>query len=173
MVDESGAIISYNRRFVDLMEIPPELMEAGDDAQVLQLVATGIDPEGFMARVKYIYEQKEEKCRDEILLADGRIIDRYSAPMWGDAGKYYGRVWYFRDITERRRMQDERLKMDKLESLGVLAGGIAHDFNNILTGITGNLSIAKLQIDPSHKIIKRLELCEKAANKATNLHGSS
>jgi PAS domain S-box-containing protein len=74
-----------------------------------------------------------------------------------------------RDITERRRMQDELLKAQKLESLGFLAGGIAHDFNNILTGIVGNLSIAKLQIDPSHKIVKRLVLCEKAASRATDL----
>ncbi len=74
-----------------------------------------------------------------------------------------------RDITERKRMQDELLKAQKLESLGVLAGGIAHDFNNILTGIVGNLSIARLQIDPSHKIVKRLELCEKAAMLASEL----
>jgi len=74
-----------------------------------------------------------------------------------------------RDITERRRMQDELLKAQKLESLGLLAGGIAHDFNNILTGIVGNLSIAKLQIDPAHKILKRLELCEKAASRASEL----
>jgi PAS domain S-box-containing protein len=73
------------------------------------------------------------------------------------------------DVTDRRKNEEERLKMDKLESLGVLAGGIAHDYNNILTGIVGNLSLAKLQIDPSHKIIKRLELCEKAANQATKL----
>jgi PAS domain S-box-containing protein len=74
-----------------------------------------------------------------------------------------------RDITDRRKMQEELLKAQKLESLGVLAGGIAHDFNNILTGILGNLSIAKLQTDPSDKIIKRLELCEKAANMASEL----
>jgi PAS domain S-box-containing protein len=74
-----------------------------------------------------------------------------------------------RDITERRRMQEELLKAQKLESLGLLAGGIAHDFNNILTGIVGNLSIARLQIDPSHKIVKRLEQCEKAAVQATQL----
>jgi PAS domain S-box-containing protein len=74
-----------------------------------------------------------------------------------------------RDITERRRVQDELLKAQKLESLGLLAGGIAHDFNNILTGIVGNLSIAKLQIDRSHKIVKHLELSEMAAIRATQL----
>jgi len=74
-----------------------------------------------------------------------------------------------RDITERKRMQEELIKGQKLESLGLLAGGIAHDFNNILTGIVGNLSVAKLQIDPSHKIVNRLDLCEKAAFQATDL----
>ncbi|MGD0844191.1 MAG: ATP-binding protein [Geobacteraceae bacterium] len=170
LVDESDTIISYNRRFVDLWEIPPELVEAKDDTPVLQLVTTKVvDREGFVARVKYLYEHREEKSREEILLKDGRVFDRYSAPVRGDDGKYYGRVWYFHDITERRRMQDELLKAQKLESLGLLAGGIAHDFNNILTGIVGNLSIARLQIDPSHKIVKRLELCEKAAMQASEL----
>jgi nitrogen-specific signal transduction histidine kinase/CheY-like chemotaxis protein len=74
-----------------------------------------------------------------------------------------------RDITEKKKMQDELLKAQKLESLGLLAGGIAHDFNNLLTGIVGNLSMAKLQIDPAHKIFNRLELCEKAALRATDL----
>ena len=52
------------------------------------------------------------------------------------------------DITERKRMEEELLKAQKLESLGLLAGGIAHDFNNILTTIIGNISMAKMQSAP-------------------------
>jgi two-component system cell cycle sensor histidine kinase/response regulator CckA len=74
-----------------------------------------------------------------------------------------------RDITERRKIQDELLKAQKLESLGVLAGGIAHDFNNILTGILGNLSFVRMQIDPTHGIAARLDQCEKAAMQASEL----
>jgi two-component system cell cycle sensor histidine kinase/response regulator CckA len=74
-----------------------------------------------------------------------------------------------RDITERRKIQDELLRAQKLESLGVLAGGIAHDFNNILTGILGNLSLVRMQIDSSHGIAARLEQCEKAAMQASEL----
>ncbi len=51
------------------------------------------------------------------------------------------------DITERELLHNELVKMQKLESIGVLAGGIAHDFNNILTGIMGNLSYARLMIE--------------------------
>jgi len=74
-----------------------------------------------------------------------------------------------RDITERENMQKELIKVQKLESLGVLAGGIAHDFNNILTGIMGNISFAKLVIDESHEVYSLLSRAEKAACRAADL----
>ncbi len=295
LVDKDNRIISYNRRFVELWDIPPELVEAGDDAPVLQLVASRVaDSDGFLARVKHLYCHREEKSREEIHLADGRVFDRYSAPILGAEDKYYGRVWYLRDITERkqaeealkeseqryrglvelfpdaiyihaegklifantqgarllgldkpedlygrealdfvhpdnvdfvrqrignafrtgepnpsteemfvkldgssvpvevasvpltyqgksalqiiarditdrRKMQEELLKAQKLESLGVLAGGIAHDFNNILTGILGNLSLANAKLDISHPIARYLRDCEKATIRASKL----
>ena len=73
------------------------------------------------------------------------------------------------EIAERRRAEDELIKAQKLESLGVFAGGIAHDFNNILTGILGNLSFARMQLSPSNSIAKRLEECEKASVRASEL----
>jgi signal transduction histidine kinase/CheY-like chemotaxis protein len=73
------------------------------------------------------------------------------------------------DISVRKKMQDELFKAQKLESLGVLAGGIAHDFNNILTGILGNLSLARVRLDPSNNIAKQIDDCEKAAIRASDL----
>ena len=117
VVDESNAIISYNQRFVEMWRIPPKLVESKDDEPVLQYVATKpVDPEGFLARVKYLYEHKEEKSHEDIALKDGRTFDRYSAPMFGVDGRYYGRVWYFRDITDRKRVEAEREKL--LQDLG-------------------------------------------------------
>ena len=55
------------------------------------------------------------------------------------------------DITQRRRMEEELLKVQKLESVGVLAGGIAHDFNNILTAVLGSISLARMYDDPGEK----------------------
>jgi signal transduction histidine kinase len=76
---------------------------------------------------------------------------------------------YTTDITENRKMQDELLRAQKLESLGVLAGGIAHDFNNILTGILGSISLARIQVGEEHRAAARLAECEKALNRATEL----
>jgi PAS domain S-box-containing protein len=74
-----------------------------------------------------------------------------------------------RDISERKRVQDELVKTQKLESLGLLAGGIAHDFNNILTGILGNISLVRASLDPTAPLAERLESCEQAAIRATDL----
>jgi PAS domain S-box-containing protein len=74
-----------------------------------------------------------------------------------------------RDITELKTLESERLKIEKLESIGILAGGIAHDFNNILTGIMGNISFAKVLIDSDHKSYTALAEAEKAAVRAGEL----
>lgn len=73
------------------------------------------------------------------------------------------------DISEMRRAEKELFRVQQIQSIATLAGGIAHDFNNILTGIFGNLSIAKDQIPKSHKARKFLDAAESSINRATGL----
>ena len=75
----------------------------------------------------------------------------------------------FRDISDRKRKEDELIKLAKLESLGVLAGGIAHDFNNLLTGVIGNLSLAKMYCKPDDKVYQIILEAEKASTNAKGL----
>jgi len=79
------------------------------------------------------------------------------------------RVIILTDITEREKLQGELLKLQKLESLGVLAGGIAHDFNNILTGIVGNISLARLLFDAHDWSSELLETAESESQRAVKL----
>jgi two-component system cell cycle sensor histidine kinase/response regulator CckA len=74
-----------------------------------------------------------------------------------------------RDITDRKRLEDDLIRAQKLESLGILAGGIAHDFNNLLVGIMGNVSLSMLDIDPASVAYKQLEVAERASLRAQNL----
>lgn len=74
-----------------------------------------------------------------------------------------------RDLTDRKQAEEERLKLEKLESVGVLAGGIAHDFNNLLTGLFGNIEIAKMYLSTDHKSYKFLEHAERSMESATHL----
>ncbi|WP_342619322.1 EAL domain-containing protein [Rhodoferax sp. GW822-FHT02A01] len=104
IVSDEGKIISYNQQFVDLWNLAPELIGARLDAPVLRAVATQVEnPRAFIERIRYLNLHREGRSREELRLLDGRIIDRYSAPVIGADLTHYGRVWYFRDITERKR----------------------------------------------------------------------
>ena len=74
-----------------------------------------------------------------------------------------------RDLTVRKQMEDELIKAQKLESLGVLAGGIAHDFNNLLTVIMGNIVLAKMHPGPEGNIVEWLKEAEHATIRAKDL----
>ena len=77
--------------------------------------------------------------------------------------------FYGLDISERKRMEDELVKMQKLESVGVLAGGIAHDFNNSLQVILSCVTLAKMCANPEDEVYKRLTYAEKVTLQATGL----
>jgi PAS domain S-box-containing protein len=104
-----------------------------------------------------------KKDGTEIIIADS------GAPIRDRDSNIIGVALVFRDITAQYRMEQEMQKMEKLESLGVLAGGLAHDFNNLLTSVIGNISLAKMTIGIDHKSFGRLTEAEKAAQRATDL----
>ncbi len=115
---------------------------------------------------------------EEVHLLEFRIIDRWGKQRWiehmcqavrNSDGKYLGRRASNRDITNRKRMEEEILKMEKLETVGVLAGGIAHDFNNILGGVLGNISLAKMDVSLNSDLYDILDQAEKATVRAAGL----
>ena len=74
-----------------------------------------------------------------------------------------------RDVSDRKRMEEELLKARKLESIGILAAGFAHDYNNLLSMIMGNLSMAQLSVSPDDEVFKFLTAMEKATIQARDL----
>lgn len=114
---------------------------------------------------------KELKDHTALIAKDGmqRLISDSAAPILDSENHVIGAVLVFRDITERNKLEQERIKASKLESVGILAGGIAHDFNNILTAILGNLSLMKMVIDKPDEIRKRVNEAEKASMRARDL----
>jgi len=169
VVNRNGKIARWNRKFIELWHVPEELLVTDvKDPVLAYLTSQMAHPDEFLAKVTELYEHPEASSQDLLTLADGRLFDRYSQPL--EIGKeIVGRFWSFRDVTGHKRHQQEQLKIEKLESLGLLAGGIAHDFNNILTGVMGNISFAQMLLDPYHKSFKPLAEAEKASLRATEL----
>lgn len=104
-VDLSGGITRYNRRFAKMWALSPALLEKHDDEAALAEAMEKVkDPEGFVRRVHELYSRPEERSFDTIELKDGRVFERYSRPEWL-GGEVVGRVWSFRDVTERARAE--------------------------------------------------------------------
>jgi diguanylate cyclase (GGDEF)-like protein/PAS domain S-box-containing protein len=108
-VDDSNHIILANKQFAIQFEIPDEVLRTGDDRLVLKHVMAKIDaPDAFIERVKFLNSHRAEKSRDELRFSNGKTFERYSAPLIDSKQMYRGRIWYFRDITDRK-VAEERI----------------------------------------------------------------
>jgi len=120
-----------------------------------------------------LLEKFDMLCRLQTKQAEWRWFESHIHPFRTSIGTVMG-VIVTRDITEQKRLEEERLRATKLESVGLLAGGIAHDFNNILTSVFANIGLAKMVTakNPSpntQSVVERLSAAEKACLKARDL----
>lgn len=108
VVDEFRNITSFNKRFTDMWEIPDEALTSKSVEHFmkdrLQLL---VDPQRAATLLKQLRQYPDQKSHEEFELKDGRIVEAYSSPMIGEDGTLFGRVWYFRDITERKQSENE------------------------------------------------------------------
>ena len=159
VVDADGRIVGSNRKFRELWRIPDEVMATGDDELVIRSVLEQLtDPDAFVSKVKELYANPDEESFDTLSFRDGRLYERFSLPQRvGDES--IGRVWSFRDVTDRSRLELELRHAQKMEAVGRLAGGIAHDFNNLLTAIIGHadLLLGDLEATPSRRAAEEIK----------------
>jgi PAS domain S-box-containing protein len=107
VVDRGGKIESFNQKFVQMWRIPQSIILSHDDNQALAFVLDQLkDPEGFLAKVKELYTQSEAESFDLLEFKDGRCFERYSLPQ-RIGEQSVGRVWSFRDVTERKKADEE------------------------------------------------------------------
>ncbi|HXT00177.1 MAG TPA: ATP-binding protein [Elusimicrobiota bacterium] len=138
VVDDRGRILTANRQFREMWGISDHILATGLDETVRRSVLSRLaDPEGFERRVDELYRHPLEEGRDHIELKDGRTFDRYSSPVIGKDGVYYGRVWQFRDITEIRTCAaltaeiQHRRELDSLKDAFI--GTVSHELRTPLT----------------------------------------
>jgi len=160
VADGAGHVVAYNQRFGELWRIPPELLAIRDDNALLSYVLNQLEePENFLVKVKQLYAMPDSNSSDIIYFKDGRIFERHSNPQRIE-GKTVGRVWSFRDVTERhhmaakllemnrtleqrvtdevaRNMEQERLliQQSRLAAMGEMIGNIAHQWRQPINAL--------------------------------------
>jgi two-component system, sensor histidine kinase and response regulator len=150
VVDSTGKIVQYNKKFTEMWRIPDHVLETMEDQAALDFVFDQLkDPQGFIDRVKYLYSDPEAISSDQMEFIDGRVFDRYSQPQ-KIGGKTAGRVWSFRDITERKKAEAEIIKAkEKAEESDKLKTAFLHNVSHeIRTPMNAILGFSTLLNEP-------------------------
>lgn len=145
-LDGEGHVILSNRRFSEIWKIPPAVIDAKNYDRIMKHVLAQLkNAEEFAGKVNYLNEHVEVKSREEVELADGRYLDRYSSPLICADGKYYGRIWYFRDISDSKKQELELIKSKEKQTAIFDQSPIAIEYYD-LNGCLENTNDACLRL---------------------------
>jgi PAS domain S-box-containing protein len=141
IIDNEGKCILQNQRLIDLWNMPQEIANETDHRPRVEWIASQVkDRKQFEERAAALKDHPDEISRFELELADGRIFDRYSAPVLGKDGKRYGRIWTFRDITEKKKSEARFRRLVDSNAQGVMfwtANGSITDGNDAFLSLVG------------------------------------
>jgi len=148
VIDPDRHVMFYNDQFLDLWDIPKEVADTPPNEHLSEntlLDSAGhllANPKEFRRKVEYLYNHPDKESRDLIQLADGRWLDRYSAPIRSDDGTHFGRLWIFRDVTDQRRMLERLLEVQEEERRRI-DQEIHDEMGGLLTSLQFTIDIAR------------------------------
>jgi PAS domain S-box-containing protein len=171
VVDLEGKIIQFNKRFIEMWRIPAEVISSREDRDALNFVIHQlINPDKFLSTIKQLYSKPELITSDLIELKDGRIFERYSQPQMINNSSV-GRVWSFRDITERKRGEAEIISAkEKAEESDRLKTAFLHNVSHeIRTPMNAIIGFSTLLNDPEVTTTERTQYTKIILQSGTQL----
>lgn len=162
VVDMNGKIVQFNQRFIKMWRIPEEILNSGEDSVALNFVKDQlVNPESFIENVNHLYADYEATTSCVLEFVDGRCFERYSQPQ-KIGGKCVGRVWSFRDITEKKKAERDLIAAkDKAEESDRLKTAFLHNVSHeIRTPMNAILGFLTLLNEPDMSEDERLQFSD-------------
>ncbi|HTR44190.1 MAG TPA: PAS domain S-box protein [Thermodesulfovibrionales bacterium] len=168
LLAHDGSLLMMNRAGLKMIEAASFDQVKGKSIHCL--VTEGYR-DAFTALTEDVFRGKTGTLEFAIVGLGGRHLwlETHAVPLRNENGEIIALLGVTRDITVRKRLEEDLIRAQKLESVGILAGGIAHDFNNLLTAILGNISLAKTYVGAGDRIHDRLVSAENATVRAKGL----
>ena len=169
VVDSSETVVEMNQKFAEIWKLPSELIEHREKSPIVSWISSQLKAyDSFLLRLQESHNEIVSEHFKALEFKDGRFCEIYAFPQrLGD--RVVGRVWRFRDITDKHKMEQRMAQTQKLESLGTLAGGVAHDFNNILAAVLMNIELVIMNLDEDNPAYALAQNIASSAERAADL----
>jgi signal transduction histidine kinase len=178
VIDENEKIVYLNKRFLDIWELDEAEVKEKDRVSIVEEISDKlVNPVKFREKLRQAYSDKEYQGTDVIEFKDGKLVERKTLTLKDEEGQYHGRIWYFTDITQQRKREEELesytselqrmvssrtqelIEAEKMAASGSLASEIAHDLRSPLQSIRN--AAYMMNKDPK-KFEVGLEIIEKS-----------